>query len=176
MPDLENQEQPETSATAETPGTVTLEELEALKKELAEAQARAQENLDGWQRTLADFSNYKKRTERENEGVYQIARGTVIKRYLVIIDDLERALANRPADDAWTNGIDLIYRKLQAILETEGVTRMDAEGQLFDPNFHEAIMQEESPDQPSGTVLAVLQQGYLIGDKVLRPAVVKVAA
>jgi molecular chaperone GrpE len=168
MSDQENQQ-------AESQSPVT-DEVQALKDQLAQSQAKSQENLEGWQRSLADFSNYKKRVERDNEQLAQILRGNVIKRYLAVVDDLERALANRPADDQWADGVELIYRKLTGILEAEGVVRIQAEGQPFDPNFHEAIMQEETSEHASGTVIAVLQHGYMIGDKVLRPAMVKVAA
>jgi molecular chaperone GrpE len=147
-------------------------------KELEEARLKAQEYLDGWQRARAEFSNYKKRVEREQAQVYQVASGTVIKRFLDGIDDLERALKNRPAEGegaAFADGVELIYRKFLNILEAEGVKRIEAEGKEFDPNMHEAITQEDSPDHESGHVIEVVKQGYLIGDRVLRPALVRVA-
>jgi molecular chaperone GrpE len=91
------------------------------------------------------------------------------------MDDLERALAHRPENLAWADGIDLIYRKLQAILEAEGLKRIEAEGQLFDPNFHEAILQESVEGMESGRIISVVQNGYMIGERVIRPAQVKVA-
>lgn len=154
---------------------VTPEELDALKQQLAEAQTQAADFKDGWQRARAEFDNYRKRIERENSLVYQNATGNVIKRFLPVIDDLERAMQARPADLPWAAGIDLIYRKLQSILDSEGIKRIEAEGQLFDPNFHEAISQEHSDDLTSGHVVAVVQNGYLLGDKVLRPAMVRVS-
>lgn len=154
---------------------VTLEELEALNQQLEEAQKQAAEFKDGWQRARAEFDNYRKRIERENSLVYQNATGNVIKRFLPVIDDLERAMQARPADLPWASGIDLIYRKLQSILDSEGIKRIAAEGQIFDPNFHEAISQEECDDLPSGHVVAVVQNGYMLGDKVLRPAMVRVS-
>ena len=111
-----------------------------LEKQLAEAQSQAAEYKDGWQRSVADFQNYRRRVDAEKNETYQNAVGSVIKRYLPILDDLERALATRPADLAWVDGIELIYRKLQSILEAEGLKRIEAEGQMFDPNFHEAII------------------------------------
>jgi molecular chaperone GrpE len=158
---------------AEPPDPVSI-----LKNELAETQAKANEYLDGWQRARADFSNYKKRVEREQSQIYQNAAGSILKRYLGIVDDLERALKNRPQDGdgaAWAEGIELIYRKLLSILESEGIQPMEAEGQPFDPNLHEAIMSEESDEHESGQIIEVLQQGYMLGDKVLRPAMVRVA-
>lgn len=164
---------PEQPVEAEPPDPVSI-----LKNELAETQAKANEYLDGWQRARADFSNYKKRVEREQSQIYQNAAGSILKRYLGIVDDLERALKNRPQDGdgaAWADGIELIYRKLLSILESEGIQPMDAEGKAFDPNLHEAIMSEESNEHESGQIIEVLQQGYMLGDKVLRPAMVRVA-
>ena len=153
-------------------------EIEALQAELAESRTRADEYLDGWQRSRAEFANYKKRIERDQLAVSQNAAGRIIKRYLEILDDLERALKNRPQEGegaAWANGIELIYRKFKSILESEGITPMEAEGQQFDPNLHEAITSEESDDHESGQIIEVLQQGYMLGDRVLRPAMVRVA-
>jgi molecular chaperone GrpE len=153
----------------------TAEELDELKKQLEEAQTQSAEFKDGWQRARAEFDNYRKRMERDNALVYQNAVGNIIKRYLPVMDDLQRALQSRPADLAWASGIELIYRKLQSILDSEGIKRIDAEGQPFDPNFHEAIGQEHSDDLPSGHVVAVVQNGYMLGDKVIRPAMVRVS-
>jgi len=153
-------------------------EIEALQAELAESRTKADEYLDGWQRSRAEFANYKKRIERDQLAVSQNAAGRIIKRYLEILDDLERALKNRPQEGegaAWANGIELIYRKFKSILESEGITPMEAEGQLFDPNLHEAITSEESDEHESGQIIEVLQQGYMLGDRVLRPAMVRVA-
>ncbi len=150
-------------------------EMVELQKQLAEAQSQAAEYKDGWQRSVADFQNYKRRVEAENKETYQNAVGNIVRRYLPIIDDLERALAHRPADLAWADGVELIYRKLQSILEAEGLTRIEAEGQMFDPNFHEAIVQEPAEGVESGQIIAVVQNGYMLGDKVIRPAQVRVA-
>jgi molecular chaperone GrpE len=149
--------------------------LDALQRQLAEAQAQALEYKDGWQRALADFQNYKRRTDSEKAEAYQNAIGLVVRRYLPILDDLERALATRPDDLPWVNGIDLIFRKLQTILENEGIKRIEAQGKPFDPNFHEAIGQEVMPGVEPGTVITVMQQGYMLGERVIRPAVVRVA-
>lgn len=156
-------------------GAETAPTLESLQAQLTESQAKAQEYLDALQRERADFTNYRRRIELENAQLSRLISGTTIKKFLAAIDDLERALANRPAEDVWANGVELVYRKFQSILEAEGVTPMLAEGQPFDPNLHEAVMQEPSEIYPSGTVIAVLQQGYMHGDRVLRHAMVKVA-
>ena len=149
--------------------------LEELQKQLTEAQAQVAEYKDGWQRSVADFQNYKKRVEAERDNNYQTAVGNIIKRYLPILDDLERALAARPAELAWADGIELICRKLQSILDAEGIKRIEAEGQMFDPNFHEAIGEEHADGAKSGEVIAVIRNGYMLGDKVIRPAMVRVA-
>lgn len=154
------------------------QEVIALQERLAEVEAKAAENLDGWQRAQAEFANYKKRLAREQEQQTAEVRGRVFKRYLEIVDDLELALKNAPEENPgadWAKGVELIYKKLLTYLESEGLTRMHPLGEPFDPNWHEAVAQEESPDHESGTVIEVLRPGYLLGERVLRPASVKVA-
>lgn len=154
------------------------EEVENLKNELEQSRSKSQEYLEGWQRALADFSNYRKRIERDQAQTYQLAAGNIIKRYLEILDDMERALKNKPQSGEgaeWAQGIELIYHKLLSVLKAEGVTPMEVEGKFFDPNLHEAITQEDSPDHESGQVISVVHQGYMLGDRVLRPALVRVA-
>ncbi|MGE5072283.1 MAG: nucleotide exchange factor GrpE [Anaerolineae bacterium] len=158
------------------------EELEALQKRVDEAEARVKmleaksaENLDGWQRAVAEFQNYKKRIDRDRESDKAIMKGDLIKRFLPVLDDLERALQNRPEEDSWASGIDLIRRKLQSILAAEGLKRIEAEGTAFDPNFHEAISYEPADGVESGRVIGVVQNGYMLGDYVVRPAMVRVA-
>jgi molecular chaperone GrpE len=159
--------------------SVSREEMDKLRDELSEMRTKADEYLDGWQRSRAEFANYKRRVERDQAQVYQTAAGSIIKRYLDVIDDLERALKNKPQKGegaSWAEGIELVYRKMLALLESEGVVQMDANDQIFDPNFHEAISQEPSPDHESGQIIEVVKQGYLLGERVLRPALVRVAA
>ncbi len=156
-----------------------VDQLEDLKISLEEMEAKTEEYLDGWQRSRAEFANYKKRILREQAQIHQAARGEVIKLYLDIADDLERALEKNPTggeDDIWATGIEIIFQKLISRLESEGIRPMDALGQEFDPNIHEAIMKEESEEHESGQIIEVMQEGYWIGDKVLRPAQVRVAA
>lgn len=157
---------------------VPAEDLDSLKKELEECRSQSSSYFDGWQRERADFSNYRRRIERDQAQAYQNAVGNIAKKFLVISDDLSRALKNRPTDGeaaAWSDGLDLIYRKLQQLLESEGVQKMDVTGEQFDPNRHEAISHEDSPDHESGQIIEVVQDGYLLGDRVLRPAMVRVA-
>jgi len=150
-------------------------EIEALQKQLEEAQARAAENLDGWQRSQAEFVNYKNRVQRDREMDYASMKGDILKKVLPVLDDLERALANRPAGDSWADGMELIARKFQNALETEGVKRIEAAGQPFDPNVHEAISSEPSDEVESGHVIEVVQNGYMLGERIIRPAMVRVA-
>jgi molecular chaperone GrpE len=152
--------------------------VESLTAELEKTRAQSAEYFEGWQRERADFANYKKRIERDQIQMAQAVNGNIIKKYLVVMDDLERALKARPAEGdgaKWAEGIDLIYRKFQTILENENVKRIPADAAEFDPNLHEAISHEDNPDHESGQVIEVLQQGYMIGDRVLRPALVRVA-
>ena len=148
-----------------------------IQKELEEARMVAAEYLDGWQRSMAEFSNYKKRVERDREQVQQTLTGTIIKRYLEIVDDLERALKTRPQEGdgaVWANGVELIYRKLLTMLDSQDVKPMDSLGKPFDPTRHEAIGHMESEAYPSGHIAEVVQNGYMIGDRVLRPALVRI--
>ena len=153
---------------------------EILQKDLQQAQAKAAEYLDGWQRSRAELSNYKRRIEKEQAEIYQTAAGRIIARYLEVLDDFDRAMQERPAAEngdlaKWAEGTALIYRKLQNVLDAEGVTRIEAEGKEFDPTVHEAVTQEPCDTHPAGHVIGVLRQGYKLGDKVIRPALVRVA-
>jgi molecular chaperone GrpE len=150
-------------------------ELDSLKKQLAEAESKTSEYKDSWLRSQAEFQNYRKRLERDNEMRYISMKGDIIKKVLPILDDLERALQNRSADDAWANGIELVVRKFQNILESEGIKKIEALGKEFDPNFHEAISHEPANGAQSGHVIGVVQNGYTLGERVIRPALVRVA-
>ncbi|MEE9267268.1 MAG: nucleotide exchange factor GrpE, partial [Gammaproteobacteria bacterium] len=149
-----------------------------LQHELEQAKAQAQEYLEGWQRARAEFANYKKRVARDQEDARQRIAADTLMKYLGVIDDLERALKERPDDgeaEAWAEGIELIYRKMSGVLETEGVEVIDAEGENFDPTMHEAISHDESEEHEEGEVIEVVQPGYRLGERVLRPAMVRVA-
>ncbi|MGZ9235255.1 MAG: nucleotide exchange factor GrpE [Anaerolineales bacterium] len=150
-------------------------EIDALKKKLAEAESKTSEYKDSWLRSQAEFQNYRKRVERDSELTYVSLKGDIVKKILPVLDDLERALQNRSADDPWANGIELVARKFQNILESEGVKKIEAVGMEFDPNFHEAISHEPADGVQSGHVIGVVQNGYMIGERVIRPALVRVA-
>jgi molecular chaperone GrpE len=172
----DNEELTEEEALFETEDLSDEDEL--LSSELEEWQSKANEYLDGWQRSRAEFANYKKRVERDQALVAQKATANTIKRFLDVMDDLELALKNRPQEgegESWADGVELVYRKFSSILETEGVTPIKTDGQYFDPTLHEAITNEDNPDFESGQIIEVLKRGYFIGDRVLRPATVRVA-
>jgi molecular chaperone GrpE len=156
------------------------EEINLLRSERDQALEKANEYLEGWQRERAEFFNYKKRMERDLSQGGQNAFGNAIRRYLDIADDLARALKNknRPTEGdgaVWAEGIDLIQRKFICAFEADGVMMMDTKDQYFDPNLHEAISNEDSPDHESGQIIDVVQPGYTLGERVIRPARVRVA-
>lgn len=150
-------------------------EVAELMKRLEEAEARVAEHRDGWQRAQAEFVNYKNRIQRDQEASRLNMKSDILQKILPVLDDLLLALQNRPAEDAWAGGIELIARKFQSVLESEGVHRIEAEGQPFDPNFHEAISHEPNDAVESGCVIAVVRHGYTLGERVIRPAMVRVA-
>lgn len=133
---------------------------------------------DRYLRAAAEFANARRRAEMRADNEVRSARERLLASVLPAVDDFERAFQAVPADaegSTWVEGFALILRKLQGILQREGVTLIDAEGQPFDATRHQAVLVEAVDDVPSGTVTGVLQQGYLLDDRVLRPAMVKVA-
>ena len=175
--DQENQ--PETENGSEEVLLLTKSEVDELKNNLEKARKKEQENLESWQRERADFLNYKKRIEREQTQNGQNYKADLLKKYLVVMDDLDLAIRNKPQnhpeENSWVEGIELIARKFHSVLENEGLEKMECEGSDFDPNLHQAISYEEHPDVESGKIIEVIQSGYKIGDRVIRPALVRVA-
>jgi molecular chaperone GrpE len=168
----------EQPATPETVAEAPVDELADLKQELEKARAQATEYLDGWQRARAELTNYRKRVEKDQAEFGKVANSVLITRLLPVLDDFQRAFQTLPPNLrglTWIDGIALIERKLNAILEAEGLTPIDAVGQPFDPAIHEAVMSEESAGQEDGQIIAEFQKGYKLHDRVLRPAMVKVA-
>jgi molecular chaperone GrpE len=143
---------------------------------LAAAEAKAQEHLDDLKRLAADFENYKKRTAREQAALSARATEGLVKELLPIVDDLERALqaAEEHEEAKLEEGVRLVHRQLTSALEREGLAEIETNGK-FDPHVHEALLSQPSDDD-EGSVLEVLQKGYRLGDRVLRPARVVVAA
>jgi molecular chaperone GrpE len=154
-----------------------IEKLEELQHEVEVAREQAEDHLRSWQRAAADFSNFKRRVDDERQTVAQFANAMLIGRLLGVLDDFDRALENVPEDahEGWVDGVRLVERKLRGVLESEGVTPIEAVGQPFDPNVHEAVVHEETADHPDNQVIGELQRGYRLHDRVLRPALVRVA-
>jgi molecular chaperone GrpE len=167
---------PEAEPGAGGEAAITAEEL---RGELEKLRAQADEYLDGWKRAQADLVNYRKRVERDSADTLRSAAGQTAARFFPMLDDFERALKELPASQnlgQWASGIELIYRKGIAALEAEGIAPIDAtEGMPFDPNVHEAVTRETCPDRQDGEILEMVSRGYRIGDRVLRPAKVRVA-
>jgi molecular chaperone GrpE len=168
----------ERSESVKTPSRIELvERIESLERDLAEARGQADEHLRNWQRAAADFSNFRRRTEEERGTVSQFAAALLIGKLLAVLDDFDRALENVPEDahESWVDGVRLVERKLRNVLESEGVSPIEALGRPFDPNVHEAVVHEETTEYPDNEVIGELQRGYRLHDRVLRPALVKVA-
>jgi len=126
-------------------------------------------------RTAAEFDNYRKRMDRERRDLAEHAAGEAIKDLLPIIDNLERALQASAQDDPLRKGVELIHKQMLEMLRKRGVTPIEALGADFDPNVHEAVTHEESDQHREGEVMEELQRGYKVGERLLRPAMVKVA-
>ena len=126
-------------------------------------------------RLMADFQNFKRRTEKEKSDIYAFANEKLIGELLNVIDNFERALAAGNAEDNFYKGMEMILKQLLGVIEKAGASEIKALGEDFDPNFHNAIMMEDSSEYESGKVTGVLQKGYVLNNKVIRPAMVKVA-
>ncbi|MBI4785799.1 MAG: nucleotide exchange factor GrpE [Chloroflexi bacterium] len=170
----EAEEMQETPVTAATDG----DDPAALKQQLELERAKSAEYLDSWRRAAADLSNYRKRAEKETGELAKFANSALIARLLPVLDDFDRAFVTVPdglRELTWVDGVMLIARKMRAILEAEGLKPIEALGKPFDPNFHEAVIHEETDKSEEGLVTGELQKGYLLNDRVLRPTMVKVA-
>lgn len=125
-------------------------------------------------RLMADFQNYKRRAEKEKGDIYAYANEKIVVELLDVLDNFERALQHEVADESFAEGMRMIFKQLTDVLEKSGLEEIKAQGEEFDPNFHNAVMTEDNPDYESGKVTAVLQKGYLLNKKVIRPSMVKV--
>jgi molecular chaperone GrpE len=145
--------------------------------ELAELQRERDDYKDRWLRKGAEFENYRKRIERERREQADQAVVDILKELLLVVDDFDRALTVDAGEGgaAYRKGVELIHGKLHDLLRKQGVTAMDVLGADFDPNIHMAVLHEESPDHREGEVIGELQKGYMLNDRLLRPAMVKVA-
>ncbi len=153
--------------------------------EAAEGAAEAEEKKEAspedealnikYMRLMADFQNFRRRTEKEKSDIYAFANEKIVVELLNVIDNFERALAHGQEGDSFASGMSLIFKQLQGVLEKAGVKEIEALGQEFDPNFHNAVMMEDTDEFESGKVSCVLQKGYTLNNKVIRPSMVKVA-
>lgn len=167
----------EPSVTGDSAEVQSIEGLD-LSEKLAQVEARATEYLDNWRRSVAELSNARKRMQREQEEMRRSAAERVLEKLLPIVDDMDRAFANVPSADTgsdWIEGFRLIQRKLQGLLESEGVTPIPAAGEQFDPKLHYAVTHEDAEGLKEGQIIAEVTRGYKLDDKVLRPSMVRVA-
>jgi molecular chaperone GrpE len=160
------------------PGDTAPHKATELEARLAAVEKEKKDNWDRYLRAAADLENHRKRTRRELDDARLEARAKVLKEMLPVVDNLERAMEHAPQGDTAAQpiieGVQLVLRQFMTAFERLEVTPIEAMGQPFDPNLHEAISQQES-DQPAGTIVQVLQRGYRVGDRLLRPALVVVA-
>ncbi len=167
------------SAKEENPGDAQAPANEAttnkpLEVQLEEEKERSQANLASWQRSAADFQNFKRRVDQEREEMARLANASLMFNLLPMMDDLDRALENvepHVAALTWMDGIRLIHRKFETLLEAHGASEISTDGAVFDPAVHEAVMFGEGEE---GKVISVVQKGYMLGGRVLRPAMVVV--
>ena len=172
-PVTEETENTEAAADETTPETFTvtkeqMEKMEGLAKLVADVN-------DKYLRLAAEYDNYRKRTAKEKESIYGDAKADTIKPFLAVYDNLERGIAQYDESDVHRQGLELILRQFTEALTKLGVTEIDAKGQPFDPGLHNAVMHVEDETAGENTVVEVFQKGFMLGDKVLRFAMVKVA-
>jgi molecular chaperone GrpE len=163
----EVQEEMESASTY----TVEGEELEQLRKQ-------ADENYQRYLRTQADFDNFRRRARQEKEDLAKYASQKLVESLVPIIDNFDRALQSSKETqdfDGLVKGIDMVFRQFEGVLQTEGVKQIESVGQPFNPEFHQAIMQVETDEYEEGIVVEELQKGYMLNDRVIRPAMVKVS-
>ncbi len=168
----------ELNQTAEpTENPVVEPNINDLEQRIAALELEAEEHKNNWMRAMADFKNYKRRTETERDDLIRNASAGLILKLLPVVDDLTRAMAHVPAEisnNQWFNGVKQVQRKFELVLEGAGVQVIPAVGEDFDPNVHEAVMYEEAGDDQAHKVVEELQRGYKLGERVLRPTMVKV--
>jgi len=170
--------QADAADAAGEPADTIAADFDALRAALEAEQARSQEHLALAQRAQADYLNLKRRTEADRERELGLASEALLSKVVALADDFDRALDHLPADvrdSAWVEGIAAIDRKLRALLESEGVTPIEAVGKPFDPREHEALQRFSGTGKPEGEVVAELRRGYRLRDRTLRPALVAVS-
>ena len=136
---------------------------------------KIEELTDRLQRTMAEFDNFRKRTEKEKASMYVIGAKEIIEKMLPVVDNFERGLANAPEGDAFAEGIQMIYKQLMTTFDEMGVKVIETVGQQFDPNLHNAVMHVDDPEQEDNVIVEEFQKGYTYKDFVVRHSMVKVA-
>ncbi|MGU3470014.1 nucleotide exchange factor GrpE [Paenibacillus sp. D51F] len=179
-PDQQTAEQASAAAAGEPAPAEGAAEAEAPAGDSRydELSKQAEEHQQRYLRAQADFDNFRRRTQKEKEELAQYASSKLLTQLLPVVDNFERALAAAAGSgdsDSLAKGVDMIFRQLQGVLEQEGLKAMEAVGSPFNPEFHQAIMQVESDEHEEGIVVEEVQKGYILKDKVLRPAMVKVS-
>ena len=179
--DTQPEAPPETQAAAGDAEALRAEvarlqaELEARTAELESSRAEARENFERWARSQADFDNFRRRSRQEREEVTRFATEGLLLDLLPVLDNLERAMNADAQAETWKQGVEMTVRQLLAALQSHGLSPIEALGQPFDPNLHEAVMQLDSEEHDEGTVLGEVRRGYRLGDRVIRPSLVQVS-
>jgi molecular chaperone GrpE len=176
LPTAKENEQEQAQSTAS--GDTAPDRLAALEQQLAKAQESHRYATEQWKRCEADLQNYRKRIEKERAEWIQSSLAALVRSLLPVLDDLDRAFQTLPptlSQLTWTDGLALVDRKLVVTLEQQGLKEIDALGKPFDPARHQGLSEGESKGLPDGSVMAVLQKGYLFNDRVLRPALVQIS-
>lgn len=150
-------------------------EVEKLQKQVSDLQNQVAEQQDQYLRLRAEYQNYQNRTVKEKQKLYGDAKVDCITELLTVVDSFERALQTPCSDENYKKGIELTFNQVNKVFETLGITKIDALGQPFDPNYHNAIKQVDNSEYESDTVCEVYQNGYMLGDRLIRPAMVAVA-
>ncbi|MFQ7111318.1 MAG: nucleotide exchange factor GrpE [Anaerovoracaceae bacterium] len=153
----------------------TEEDKDKAEEKPTDAEPEKEESDARYLRLMADFQNYKKRVEKEKKDLYSYANEKIIIELLSVLDNFERALEQETEGDGFKEGMEMIFKQLGDVLEKSGLAEIAALGEDFDPNFHNAVMTEETEEYESGKVSGVMQKGYTLNGKVIRPSMVKVA-
>jgi molecular chaperone GrpE len=179
MKGASSQEEQNAAEVAEEPkGEVEKPEEATVEERLAQKEREAQENYNKWLRTLAELENYKKRQEREKADLCKFAQESLIRGLLPVLDNIDRAIEHSRVNNvpaSFIEGLELARKSFWGVLQKNGVEVINTVGEKFDPNFHEAIMQQEDPEVEENTITSEAQKGYLLHDRLLRPSMVVVA-
>lgn len=172
-------EEAEAAGEAESVAAEQVGEASAPGADARRLQELADEHQARALRVQADFDNFRRRTQKEKEDLAQYATSKLVAELLPVLDNFERALLTTPVNpefEAFSKGVNMIFRQLEGVLKAEGLTALETVGQPFNPEYHQAIMQVESEEYEEGFVTEEVQKGYLLKDKILRPAMVKVSS